>query len=172
MDWFRVHNILTFYLPVLIFVSLVYGFITKNSKMLIYSLGYLVAYFSIRLEIHHYQNKLSLHGDRRFVRALIVLDLFAVGFLLPMVLSYTNRANFIRNIILYLGVGVLIYAMAWKLIEKLTERRLLIISLGLSLVIGMTTGGILEPLIFALLALWTYLVVKHNLVPYAEKNNG
>ncbi|AIF69880.1 hypothetical protein PAP_07450 [Palaeococcus pacificus DY20341] len=168
MNKVRVHNILTFYLPILIFGSLLYGFLNENSQMLIYAVGYLVAYSAIRLEIHHYHHKWSAHGNTRFVKTLVISDLVVVGFLLPTILAYSTMTDFSRNLMIFFIVGAFIYVTIWKIVDKISEHGLLVVSLVLSVLILITTKSILEPTIFALLSLWTYLVLKHDLVSYAK----
>ncbi|QDA31079.1 hypothetical protein FH039_04920 [Thermococcus indicus] len=167
MKSIRVHNILTFYLPFLILISFMYEFLNKNSRALVYVIGYLIAYLAIRLEIHHYTHKWSAHRDAEFTKILLIYDLLAVGFLLPTLLAYSTRATLIRDIMIYLTVVFLMYVPISKMIGRSLGRGLLILSLGSSLVIFIITQSILEPTIFALLSLWTYLVLKHDLVTYA-----
>ncbi|MBO8175136.1 MAG: hypothetical protein H0Z18_07755 [Thermococcus sp.] len=169
MDSMRIHNLLTFYLPILIFGSFVYGFLNENSRMLIYAIGYLVSYFAIRLELHHYYHKWSAHRDARFVKALVISELVTVGFLLSTILAYSTRANFNRNLMVFFIVGALIYAVTWRSIDRLSEGRLCVFLLVLSLLVLIKTKSILEPLIFALLSLWVCLVLKHGLVTYTSK---
>ena len=166
MNKTRVLNLLTFYLPFLILGAFLYGIINRNSQTAVYALAYLVTYLAIRLEIHHYAHKWPLHRDAEFVKNLVVSELLLLGFLLPTVFAHTTRADFTRNIIIFFIAGILIYIVA-RTINRLLERGLLIVSLGLLLVIFMTTRSIVEPAIFALLSLWTYLVLKHSLVVYA-----
>ncbi|AFK22472.1 hypothetical protein [Pyrococcus sp. ST04] len=169
MDEARVHNILTFYLPILIFGSFVYGFLNGNSQMLIYAIGYLVTYFAIRLEIHHQEHKWGAHRDTRFVKALVISNLVVVGFLLPTILAHSTKANFNRNLVMFFIAGAFIYATTWRIIDKLSEDRVGIFLLVLSLLVLIKTKSLLEPLLFALLSLWACLILKHSLAAYATK---
>ncbi len=172
MDEFRIHNLLTFYIPFLILIVFVYEFFNQNSKALIYVIGNLVAYLAIRLELHHYAHKWSFHRNKKFVKILVIYDLFAVGFLLPTILVYSTRAALIKNILIYVVVVFLIYVPISKMIDKLMGRRLLILSGGFSLIIFLTARTVLVPLIFMLLSLWTWLLLKHNLVNYTQYGGG
>lgn len=172
MDEFRIHNLLTFYIPFLILIVFVYEFFNQNSKALIYVIGNLVAYLAIRLELHHYAHKWSFHRNKKFVKILVIYDLFAVGFLLPTILVYSTRATLIKNILIYVVVVFLIYVPISKMIDKLMGRRLLILSGGFSLIIFLTARTVLVPLIFMLLSLWTWLLLKHNLVNYTQYGGG
>ncbi|MFA4646870.1 hypothetical protein P8X24_06365 [Pyrococcus kukulkanii] len=165
MDEMRVHNILTFYLPFLILAGFVYEFLNRNSKALVYVSAYLIAYLAIRLEIHHYTHKWSAHRDPGFVRILLIYDLFALGFLLPTLLAYSTKETFIRNFLIYIVVAFLMYVPISRMVNRLSG--VLVLSLGSSLAIFIITHGILEPGIFALLGLWTYLALKHGLVAHA-----
>ncbi|AEK73229.1 hypothetical protein GQS_06655 [Thermococcus sp. 4557] len=171
MDELRVHNILTFYLPLLILTSFMYEFLNKNSRALIYVVGYLIAYLAIRLEIHHYTHKWSAHRDPEVIKILLIYNLLAVGFLLPTLLAYSTKATLIRNIMIYIIVVLVLYVPISKMIVRLLGRGLFILSFGSSLVIFIITQNILEPTIFALLSLWTYLVLKHDLVAYTQERS-
>ncbi|NJE54355.1 hypothetical protein [Thermococcus sp. 21S9] len=168
MNEFRIHNLLTFYLPFLILIVFVYEFFSQNSKALIYVIGNLIAYLAIRLELHHYTHKWGFHRNKKFVKILVVYDLFAMGFLLPTILVYSTRATLVKNILIYVVVVFLIYVPISKMIDKLMGMGLLIFSGGFSLIIFLTARTVLVPLIFMLLSLWTWLLLKHNLVSYTQ----
>ncbi|CAI1492696.1 conserved membrane protein of unknown function [Thermococcus nautili] len=172
MNEFRIHNLLTFYIPFLILIVFVYEFFSQNSKALVYVMGNLVAYLAIRLEIHHYTHKWGFHRNKKFVKILIIYDLFAVGFLLPTIFTYSTRATLVKNILIYIVVVFLIYVPISKMIDKLMGRGLLVLSGGFSLIIFLTAWTVLVPLIFMLLSLWTWLLLKHNLVSYTQYRAG
>jgi len=164
MEEVRVHNLLTFYLPLLILIGFIYGLFNKNSKPLLYVLGYLIAYLAIRLEIHHYTHKWGSHRDLEFVKTLVISELFIIGFLLPTVLAYSTITDFNKSLVVFFIVGAFIYVIILRIVDKISGHELLFVSSVLSLLILVTTKSILEPMIFALLSLWVYLVLKYDLV--------